>query len=79
MSPYEIIQRAAAWSIGMRSPGSLADPSHRDIRARGLAKPTPERSWSYTQSTGIIRRIIADRMHPLTIGGLEAAMKYLSR
>ncbi len=42
--------------------------------------PTPERSWGYTQSTGIIRRIIGpNRMHPLTLGGLEAAIKYLSR
>jgi uncharacterized protein with von Willebrand factor type A (vWA) domain len=41
--------------------------------------PMPERSWGYTQSIGLVRKIIGNRMHPLTIAGLEAAMKYLSR
>jgi uncharacterized protein with von Willebrand factor type A (vWA) domain len=30
-------------------------------------------------SVGLIRRLIGDRMYPLTLGGLEAAARELSR
>jgi uncharacterized protein with von Willebrand factor type A (vWA) domain len=80
MSPYEIIQpgggvehwNAEAGEVWLRR---LTDTFDRVV----WLNPTPERSWDYLQSVGIIRKLMADRMHPLTIGGLEAAMKYLSR
>ena len=80
MSPYEIIQPGGSVEHWNAESGEawltrLTETFERVV----WLNPTPERSWSYTQSTGIIRRIMADRMHPLTIGGLEAAMKYLSR
>jgi len=39
--------------------------------------PTPERHWDYTPSIGAIRQLMDDRMYPLTLAGLEAAMKRL--
>jgi uncharacterized protein with von Willebrand factor type A (vWA) domain len=80
MSPYEIIQPGGSVEHWNEESGEawltrLTETFERVV----WLNPTPERSWSYTQSTGIVRRIIGDRMHPLTIGGLEAAMKYLSR
>ena len=41
--------------------------------------PAPERTWDYTPSTDLIRRIFADRMYPLTLEGLDAAMRELAR
>lgn len=39
--------------------------------------PVPEKYWGYTQSIGMINQLMEDRMYPLTIEGLDAAMKEL--
>jgi uncharacterized protein with von Willebrand factor type A (vWA) domain len=41
--------------------------------------PTPHRYWSYTPSIGLISRCFADRMFPLTLEGLDGAMRALLR
>jgi uncharacterized protein with von Willebrand factor type A (vWA) domain len=39
--------------------------------------PTPQRHWEYTPSIAAVREILEDRMYPLTLKGLEQAMKRL--
>lgn len=39
----------------------------------------PEAHWSYTQSVRMIRALMLDRMYPLTLAGLDEAMRELSR
>ena len=41
--------------------------------------PTQEQYWEYTQSIGMIQRIMEQRMYPLTAKGLEEAMAELSK
>ncbi|RDB43252.1 VWA domain-containing protein [Halomonas sp. DQ26W] len=41
--------------------------------------PMPIRAWEYTHSTQLIRQLIDDRMHPMTLEGLENAMRELAR
>jgi len=41
--------------------------------------PVREKHWGYTHSIGMIRDAFAGRMYPLTLAGLEAATKELSR
>ena len=41
--------------------------------------PEPERYWHLTQSIGMLRDIMQNRMYPLTLSGLEQAMKVLGR
>ncbi|WP_043526584.1 vWA domain-containing protein [Litchfieldella xinjiangensis] len=41
--------------------------------------PMPEQRWDYTHSTQLIRDLIEDRMYPMTLAGLEAAMRELAR
>jgi len=41
--------------------------------------PTTEKHWEYTHSIGMIREIFSNRMYPLTLAGLEAATRELSR
>jgi len=41
--------------------------------------PVPGERWAYTHSIEIIRKLFAGRMFPLTLEGLEAAMKELVR
>ncbi len=41
--------------------------------------PVPEKQWGYSQSTKVMREIMNDRMYPLTLNGLDDAMRELSR
>jgi uncharacterized protein len=41
--------------------------------------PTAEQYWNYSHSTQIMRELMRDRMYPLTLGGLDDAMRTLSR
>ena len=42
------------------------------------SNPQPEDRWGYYDSIGMVRELMGDRMYPLTLGGLEAAMRELS-
>jgi uncharacterized protein len=35
--------------------------------------------WQYRQSIGIMQQIMSQRMYPLTVKGLEEAMRLLSK
>jgi uncharacterized protein with von Willebrand factor type A (vWA) domain len=39
----------------------------------------PQEQWDYTQSTRMIRQLIGGRMYPLTLEGLDRAMRELVR
>jgi hypothetical protein len=39
----------------------------------------PQKYWTGTASIGMIRQIIEDRMFPLTLDGLDRAMRRLTR
>jgi uncharacterized protein with von Willebrand factor type A (vWA) domain len=41
--------------------------------------PVPERHWDYTPSIQIMKQILSDRMYPLTLEGLDKAMRELNR
>jgi hypothetical protein len=41
--------------------------------------PQPEDYWSYIPSIGIVKKLMSDRMFPLTLDGLERAMKALKK
>ena len=80
MSPYEITY-----------PGGSVDHMNEETGATWLQRlfttypaaawlnPLPERSWGHSQSNQIIRELIGGRMYPLTLAGLDEAMRTLSR
>lgn len=41
--------------------------------------PIPEEQWGYTQSVRVLRELMNDRMYPLTLAGLDDAMRELTR
>jgi uncharacterized protein len=41
--------------------------------------PVPEREWEVTASIHLMRQLLAGRMYPLTIEGLDAAARELGR
>ena len=41
--------------------------------------PEPQGVWQYRQSISVIQQLVNQRMYPLTIKGLEEAMRLLSK
>jgi hypothetical protein len=41
--------------------------------------PVAENEWNYTQSIALIRQLMSGRMYPLTLEGLDRAMRELVR
>jgi hypothetical protein len=41
--------------------------------------PVPEAHWNYTQSNVMLRKLMEGRMYPLTLAGLDDAMRALAR
>jgi uncharacterized protein with von Willebrand factor type A (vWA) domain len=80
MSPYEIVQ-----------PGGSVEYNNEEAGAEWLQRllhafpkfawinPEPQGVWEYRQSISIIQQIMSNRMYPLTLKGLEEAMRMLSK
>ncbi len=80
MSPYEILQPGGSVEYHNEEPGAqwlqrLAQtfPKHAWIN------PEPQGAWGYRQSIAIIQQLVGQRMFPLTLAGLDAAMRLLSK
>ncbi len=80
MSPYEILQ-----------PGGSVEHHNEEAGAEWLQRltrhftryawinPEPQGVWGYRQSIDIVQQLMGQRMYPLTLKGLEDAMRQLSR
>lgn len=80
MSPYEITH-----------PGGSVEHFNEEAGATWIQRltntypaavwlnPIPQPQWGYSQSVTIIRELMNDRMYPLTLGGLDEAMRELTR
>jgi uncharacterized protein with von Willebrand factor type A (vWA) domain len=78
MSPYEILQPGGSIEHWNEEPGAawmkrlLASfPRHAWLN------PEPQDRWEYTPSIRITRELVEDRMFPLTLAGLDRAMRSL--
>jgi len=78
MSPYEIAVAGGSVEHFNQEPGQvwLQRVTHNWKKTVWL-NPVPEKYWGYTQSIGMINQLMEKRMFPLTIEGLDAAMKEL--
>ena len=80
MSPYEIVVPGGSVEHMNPEPGSVWLQRLREMYARCVwLNPVPEAEWNWTQSIGIIRELMDERMYPLTIEGLERAISELKR
>lgn len=80
MSPYEIMQ-----------PGGSVEHMNEEAGATWMQRltqtyphavwlnPTPEANWGYTHSIRMMKQLMSGRMFPLTLEGLDAAMRELVR
>jgi hypothetical protein len=80
MSPYEILHQHGAIDHLNAEPGAAWLRRLLDAwPAAAWLNPEPAQSWPYRQSIGVIRQIMAERMYPLTLAGLDAAVRQLSK
>ena len=80
MSPYEILQ-----------PGGSVEYNNEEAGVEWLQRltkafpkfvwinPEPQGVWQYRQSISVVQQIMSQRMYPLTIKGLEDAMRLLTK
>ena len=80
MSPYEILQPGGSVEYANEEAGAVWLQRMLDTWPRAVwLNPEPERLWDYRHSIEVIRTIFANRMFPLTLAGLERAMRELNK
>ena len=78
MSPYEIVQPGGSVEYSNDEAGSVWMQRMLSVYPKAVwLNPEPEEVWPYRQSIGIIREIMNERMFPMTVDGLERAMRLL--
>jgi uncharacterized protein with von Willebrand factor type A (vWA) domain len=80
MSPYEILQPGGSVEYNNAESGSewiqrltSAFPKFAWIN------PEPQGVWQYRQSIAVMQQLVSNRMYPLTLKGLEEAMRLLTK
>jgi uncharacterized protein with von Willebrand factor type A (vWA) domain len=80
MSPYEIAYPGGSVEHWNEEAGQVWLARMLDVYSSAIwLNPEPRELWDYTHSIQMVRELIADRMFPLTIKGLEEGMKLLAR
>ena len=80
MSPYEITMPGGSVEHWNEEAGAVWLKRARQQWDKSVwLNPVTERYWSYTQSVGLIREVMDQRMFPLTLDGLDKAMRTLTR
>ena len=80
MSPYEITYPGGSVEHWNEEAGAVWLDRVTQIYEHVVwLNPVAEKHWEYTPSIGLIRQMLSDRMYPLTLAGLDAAMRELNR
>ncbi len=80
MSPYEILQPGGSVEYNNEEAGAewLQRLTHAFPKFAWI-NPEPQGVWQYRQSIAIVQQLMGQRMFPLTLKGLEDAMRLLSK
>ena len=80
MSPYEITHPGGSVEHFNEEAGAVwLQRLANTYPSAAWLNPVAEKYWGYSQSTQIVRQLMQDRMFPLTLPGLDRAMRTLSR
>jgi uncharacterized protein len=80
MSPYEITHPGGSVEHFNEESGAIwLDRMTHTYPSSVWLNPVPEKQWGYSQSTKIIKELMNDRMYPLTLSGLDDAMRELGK
>ena len=80
MSPYEIVQPGVSVEYNNEEAGAewIQRLTHAFPKYAWI-NPEPQGVWQYRQSISIIQQLVSNRMYPMTLKGLEDAMRMLSK
>jgi uncharacterized protein with von Willebrand factor type A (vWA) domain len=80
MSPYEIAAPGGSVEHFNEEAGHVwMERIVRTYPAAVWLNPVPEGEWDYTQSIRMMKQLMGGRMYPLTLEGLDRAMRELVR
>ncbi|HWY15463.1 MAG TPA: VWA domain-containing protein [Rhizomicrobium sp.] len=80
MSPYEVTYPGGSVEHWNEEAGAVWLDRVAQIYEHVVwLNPVPVKHWEYTPSVGLIRQLLSDRMYPLTLAGLDHAMRELNR
>jgi len=80
MSPYEVTYKGGSVEHWNEEPGAVWLSRMIDHWPNSIwLNPRPEQRWDHTPSTQVIKEIMANRMYPLTVDGLDRGLKALSK
>ena len=80
MSPYEITHPGGSVEHYNEEPGALwLARLAQSYPKLAWLNPVTEKHWRYSASTDLISRLVHGRMFPLTLDGLDRAMRELAR
>jgi uncharacterized protein len=80
MSPYEISHPGGSVEHFNEEAGAVwLQRLARAYPAAAWINPVPQQHWGYSASTRMIEQLMNGRMYPLTLAGLDDAMRELSR
>ncbi len=80
MSPYEITHPGGANEHWNAESGATWLQRALDAWSHSVwINPLPEPAWAHTRSVGLVAEIFGGRMFPMTLAGLDAAIKALTR
>jgi uncharacterized protein with von Willebrand factor type A (vWA) domain len=80
MSPYEITHAGGSIEHMNEEPGAAwIERLTTTYPAAVWLNPTPEQYWGHSHSTMTLKALMHERMYPLTLEGLDDAMRELSR
>jgi uncharacterized protein len=80
MSPYEITHKGGAVDFWNEEPGEVwIRRLLGHFRSAAWLNPTPRTQWDYTASTALLSDLMARRMFPMTLAGLDAMITELRK
>ncbi len=80
MSPYEVAYPGGSVEHWNEEPGALWMERMLSTYSNAVwLNPVAQKWWSNTQSVGMLNQLMKNRMFPLTLEGLDNAMRELSR
>jgi uncharacterized protein with von Willebrand factor type A (vWA) domain len=80
MSPYEVTMPGGSVEHWNEEAGAVwMKRATQQWDKVAWLNPSPERYWSYSASVGMVQELVDERMYPLTLEGLEKAMRALAK
>lgn len=80
MSPYEIVYPGGSVEHWNEEAGALWMERLLGVYGRAVwINPVPQKWWGNTQSVRMVSQLMEDRMYPLSLEGLDDAIRELSR